>query len=76
MPEITLTVPDTKWEEYKKYFLMAYPNQAENLSEPLTDNQWIKHRIFLFAKGAYKRGKRQEFDEQNEPVFDEEIITQ
>ena len=71
---MTFTVPDDKWEEYKKYFLIAYPNQTLDTDNPLTDNQWIRYRTLLFAKGAYKRGKRQEFDEQNEPAFDEDIV--
>jgi hypothetical protein len=74
MPQIIFNIPDEKLEDYKKYFLMVYPNQTLDSDNPLTDNQWIKHRIFLFAIGAYKRGKQQEFENQNGPIFDEDII--
>jgi len=74
MPQFTLSVSETNWPEYKKYFLMAYPNQTLDSDNPLTDDQWIRHRIFLFAKGAYQKGKRQEFDAQNEPDFVDDIV--
>jgi len=74
MPQIIFNIPDEKLEDYKKYFLMVYPNQTLDSDNPLTDNQWIKRRIFLFAVGAYKNGKQQEFESQNGPIFDEDII--
>jgi hypothetical protein len=75
MPSVTLTIPPAKYAEFKTYFLRTHPNQTEESAAPLTDDQWIKHRIFLFAKGAYIKGKRAERDES--PVaFDDDIITE
>lgn len=77
MPSVTFTIPNDKYEDYKKYFLIAYPNQTNEPDDPvhMNDDQWIKHRIFLFAKNAYKRGKREEYESENEPTYDEDIIT-
>jgi hypothetical protein len=77
MPSLIFTIPSEKYETFKKYFLIAYPNQTldENDPVPMTDDQWIKHKIFLFIKNGYKHGKRQEYEEQNEPTYDDGIVT-
>jgi hypothetical protein len=73
--KITFKIPAAKWPTYKKYFLIAYPNQTLNEGEAnLTDNQWVKYRIKLFAKNAYRRGKRIEWEEQNKPIYDPNVI--
>ncbi len=71
MPQITLSVPDAKWPEYKKYFLIAFPKEDQSL----TDEQWIKRRILMFAHGAYSIGREREFNESNKPVINKDIIT-
>ncbi|MHC4643804.1 MAG: hypothetical protein ACYS32_19345 [Planctomycetota bacterium] len=71
MPSVTLNIPTAKYTEYKKYFLLTHPNQTDDL----TDDQWIKHRILLFAKGAYQKAKRVEWEEGG-PIVDDDIITE
>ena len=75
MPTITLSIPDDKWPEFKKHFLITHPNQTLDLPEPLSDKEWIFHRILLFARGAYEKGVRELFDATAEPPIDKEIIT-
>ena len=74
--QVTYTIPDAKYPTFKKYFLIAYPNQTLEPNDPvhMTDDQWIKHRIWLFIKNGYKRGKREEFESKNESVYDEGIV--
>ena len=74
---LTITIPADKVQAYAKYFLIAYPNQTANNEDPnkiLTNPQWIRHRIFLFARNAYQKGRRIEFEELNQPVFDPDIV--
>ena len=77
MAQIIITIPDDKYYEYKKYFLMTYPNQTTDEKDPvhMTDDEWIVHKINLMAKNAYRKGKQAENDEQIKPVFDDNIIS-
>ena len=84
MPSMTISMPVAKYAEFKRLFLLTYPNNTAeidpanmhwNFTPPLTDDQWIKYRTMLFLWGAYTKAVQQEFDAQNEPVFDEDIIS-
>lgn len=75
MAAITLTVPGNKWTDFAKYFLMVHPNQTLDSDNPLSDGDWIRYRILLFARGAYEKGFTQEYEQANGPVFDTDIIT-
>jgi len=77
MAQIIITIPDDKYDEYKKYFLIAYPNQTTDENDPvkMTDDEWMAHKINLMAKNAYRKGKQAESDEQIKPVFDDNIIS-
>jgi len=77
MAQIIITIPDDKYDEYKKYFLIAYPNQTTDEEDPvhMTDDDWMVHKINLMAKNAYRRGKQIENDELSKPVFDDNIIS-
>lgn len=73
--KMSFTIPAAKWATYKKCFLLAYPNQSLNDGEAkLTDGQWVKYRIIMFAKNAYKRGQQIEFEQQQRPVPDPNIV--
>lgn len=73
---MTLSIENAKWPDFKKYFLMTYPNQTKNAANALSDDEWVFYRIFLFARGAYEKGFNQEFAEQNIPPIDKDIIKQ
>ncbi len=77
MPKFTINCPDDKWEDAKKYFLLAVPNQTLNESEAnLSDNDWIKLKILLMVKGLVANGMRIEKEEQaQEPIDDAFTIT-
>lgn len=75
MAAITLTIPDNKWDTFVRYFLMIHPNQTLDSDKPLKDDEWIRYRVLLFARGAYQKGIRQEHEAHNRPVFDVNIIT-
>lgn len=73
---ISLTVEDSKWEEFKNHFLITHPNQTLEGDNPLSDEDWIKYKIFLFTRGAYEKGFSQLFAEQNPPPYNGAIISQ
>lgn len=75
MAVIALTVPGNKWADFVKYFMMVHPNQTLDSDNPLSDDDWVRYRILLFARGSYEKGFAQEFEELNGPVFDTNIIT-
>ena len=75
MASIVLTVQGAKWETFKKYFLIAHPNQTHQMDVPMSDDDWIKHRIRLFAQNSYLRGLKNEYDELHGPVIDPNIVT-
>lgn len=75
MAVIALTVPGNKWPDFVKYFVMVHPNQTLDSTSPLSDNDWVRYRILLFARGAYEKGFTQEYEDLNGPVFDADIIT-
>jgi len=73
--EITLEIEDSKWFTFKLHFLQTHPNQTKDLTETLTDEQWIAYKILLFALGAYIKGLTEEFQILNKPQIDNKIIT-
>jgi len=78
MAQMTITIPDKDYKDYKKYFLMAYPNQTQDENDPvkMNDDDWMAHRIFLFVKNGYLRGKRAEQEEQGgKPTIAEGMVT-
>lgn len=75
MASIELEIDDADWPVFKKYFLMVHPNQTLDKGIPLNDDDWIRYRILLFARGAYEKGLTQEYEKINGPVFDKTIIT-
>lgn len=72
--QITLSIDDAKWPDFKKYFLITHPNQTTGSPSPLSDDEWIFHRILLFARGSYEKGLAFDFAKQNPPPIDNEII--
>ena len=72
MPKFTINCPDDKWEDAKKYILLAAPNQTLNEGEAnLSDNDWIKLKILLMMKGLVVTGKRMEQEERaSQPIDD------
>ena len=84
MPSMTISMPAMKYAEFKRLFLITYPNNTAEIdpanmkwgfTPPLNDDQRIKYRTMLFLWGAYTKAKDQEYDEQNRPVLDEDIIS-
>lgn len=75
MATIEFEVDDAKWNDFKKYFLIIHPNQTLDTDNPLSNDDWIRYRILLFARGSYEKGLTQEFEKLNGPVFDTGIIT-
>jgi hypothetical protein len=81
MPSMTVTIPNDKYPTFKEYFLKTYPNQTEDIANPLkfgytaplTDDQWIKYRILLFLFNGYAKAKRTEWEEGG-PNYDDEIV--
>lgn len=72
MPNFTITCPADKWEEAKKYFLLASPNQTlEEGEEQLSDNDWIKKKILLMVKSQVVMGKRMEQEQQAQQPIDD-----
>ena len=54
-----IDLPDTKWIDYKRWFLLSSPNQTLEPGEAnLSDNDWIKHKIILMIRGQVLSGKR------------------
>jgi hypothetical protein len=74
MTSITLNISAVKYPIYKRWFLLSHPNQTLDSDAPLTDDQWIKRRIFLFARGAAFRG--QDIEEKSKPIRDNDLITE
>lgn len=72
---IELKVPKNKWDDFKECFLMTHPNQTFDSDKPLSDNDWIHHRILLFARGSYEKGFKQRHEALHTPNFDKNIIT-
>ena len=72
MPSFTITCPADKWEDVKRWFLLASPNQTLNEGEAnLSDNDWIKAKILLGVKAHIVRGKRLEAEQEAvEPIDD------
>lgn len=68
MPSMTLTVSANDWPDYRKYFLLAYPNNTT-----MSDAEWVQHKILTFALSAYKKGLNVEFY-NNSPEYNEKII--
>ena len=62
MPSFTITWPDDTFVQDKEDFLLAAPNQTLDRDEPLTDNEWIKKKIVLMAKGQVMRGRRERIE--------------
>jgi len=77
MPSFTISCPADKWEDAKRWFLLAAPNQTLNEGEAnLTDNDWIRHKILLMVKGQIVKGKRIEQESKAvSPVDDAFTIT-
>lgn len=75
MAAITLTIPGNKWDTFKRCFLLTHPNQTLNSDNVLSDDDWVRYRILLFARGAYQKGLAREYEESNGPEFDKDIIT-
>lgn len=75
MPDITIHIPDNKWVEFSTHFLLTHPNQTLDTPTPLSDTNWIKRRVLLFARGAYEKGVRQVWDQQAQPPIDPDVIS-
>lgn len=71
---ISIYIPDEKWEEYKRCFLRSYPNNTSFGETPITDDDWIRLKIFQFARRAYRRGKQRLHRDQNKPIYDKDIV--
>lgn len=55
MPSLTITVPDSKWEEFCTGFLGAYP--IDRTTWEGTDGEWITSCIEALVIGVYRKGK-------------------
>lgn len=64
MPSFTINCPAAKWPQARGYFLKGAPNQTLESGNPLSDDDWIKHKILLMVKGQVVRGMRMEQEEQ------------
>lgn len=74
MEVVKLEVEDEKWPDFKRHFLRIHPNQTIDSAGPLSDDDWIRYRIFLFARGVYEKGYTAEYYELNGPIFDTNMI--
>lgn len=75
MPAITLTVPGNKWNDFVKHFCLTHANQTLESDTVLSNEDWVKLRVLLFARGAYEKGVNQVFSDQEKPPIDKDIIT-
>jgi hypothetical protein len=76
MPNVTYSISAAKYSEFKRLFLITYPNQTLDSTNPLTDDEWIVRRGKLFFRGACFKAQREEYEQQNSPVYDNDIITE
>lgn len=72
--EINYTIPDEKVSEFVESFLRIYPKMEEEPYASMSDAEWVKFRIKLWATGIYKRGMTQKWEEENSPTIPKEII--
>lgn len=75
MPTIVLTIPGNKYDTFKRYFLLTHPNQTTNGPNPISDDDWIRLRVLLFAQGAYIKALTAEHTQSNLPPIDNNIIS-
>jgi len=71
MPSFTINCPVEKWPQARAYFLKSAPNQTEDSDTPLSDDDWIKHKILLMVKGQVVKGMRMEQEEQAQKPVDD-----
>lgn len=71
MVDVTITIPNSKIDEFKAGFLKAYPN-----NEGLTDLQHIKKFIRKQLLDYYRHGKIQLARETTPENIDEGVVTE
>ena len=58
MPNITLTIDDESYSDFKEAFIKQHPIPTDDEGEPLfSENAWIKEKIRRIVKDIYMKGK-------------------
>lgn len=73
MPEFTIKCSADKWPAVRENFLRAAPNQTLESNNPMSEDDWIKHKILLMAKGQVVRGKRMKQEEEASKPTEEDL---
>jgi hypothetical protein len=69
MPSMTITIPAEKYDDFKKYFLLAHPNSTE-----MSDGAWIRACIKRMVRTTCLRGLQKEHEQTMPTVIEDSIV--